>query len=112
MSVNYGIPLKSQFADEEFQLTLRFLIFAAKIRYVLILHPFSHNGHYVDTDCYWEGLISINLNLSTNTFQGKTVVITGSQIPCFETRSDGRDNIINALIFSGRADHVFNMPVF
>ena len=36
MSVNYGIPLKSQFADEEFQLTLRFLIFAAKIRYVLI----------------------------------------------------------------------------
>ena len=32
---------------------------------------------------------------------GKTVVITGSQIPCFETRSDGRDNIIGALIFAG-----------
>ena len=27
-------------------------------------------------------------------------MVTGSQIPCFETRSDGRDNIINALIFA------------
>jgi hypothetical protein len=24
---------------------------------------------------------------------GKTVVVTGSQIPCFETRNDGRDNL-------------------
>ena len=32
---------------------------------------------------------------------GKPVIITGSQIPCFETRSDGRDNFVGALILAG-----------
>merc|ERR1719187_932417 len=32
---------------------------------------------------------------------GKTVIVTGSQIPCFETRNDGLDNIIGALILAG-----------
>jgi len=32
---------------------------------------------------------------------GKTVIVTGSQIPCFETRSDGRDNLVGALILAG-----------
>ena len=32
---------------------------------------------------------------------GKPVIITGSQIPCFETRSDGRDNFLGALILAG-----------
>ena len=27
--------------------------------------------------------------------------MTGSQIPCFETRSDGRDNFVGALILAG-----------
>ena len=45
--------------------------------------------HGTDTLCYTASALSFMLqNL------GKTVVVTGSQIPCFETRSDGRDNII------------------
>ena len=52
--------------------------------------------HGTDTLCYTASALSFMLqNL------GKTVVVTGSQIPCFETRSDGRDNIISALIFAG-----------
>ena len=34
-------------------------------------------------------------------FLGKSVVITGSQIPLFESRSDGRDNFLGALILAG-----------
>lgn len=32
---------------------------------------------------------------------GKTVIITGSQIPIFETRTDGKDNFMGALIIAG-----------
>lgn len=32
---------------------------------------------------------------------GKTVIITGSQIPIFETRTDGKDNFTSALILAG-----------
>ena len=32
---------------------------------------------------------------------GKTVIVTGSQIPIFEIRSDGRDNFLGALIVAG-----------
>ncbi|PNF24025.1 L-asparaginase [Cryptotermes secundus] len=32
---------------------------------------------------------------------GKTVIVTGSQIPVFESRSDGRDNILGALVLAG-----------
>ena len=32
---------------------------------------------------------------------GKTVIITGAQIPIFETRSDGKDNFTSALIIAG-----------
>lgn len=32
---------------------------------------------------------------------GKTVIITGSQIPIFETRTDGKDNLMSALIIAG-----------
>ncbi|KAF7634734.1 hypothetical protein Mgra_00005882 [Meloidogyne graminicola] len=35
---------------------------------------------------------------------GKTVVITGSQIPVGEVRSDGRENMIGALIVAGNLD--------
>ena len=52
--------------------------------------------HGTDTLSYTASALSFMLqNL------GKTVVVTGSQIPCFETRSDGRDNIIGALIIAG-----------
>ncbi|KAL1481904.1 hypothetical protein MTO96_015220 [Rhipicephalus appendiculatus] len=33
------------------------------------------------------------------------VVVTGSQIPVFEPRSDGRDNLLNALIIAGNHVH-------
>lgn len=32
---------------------------------------------------------------------GKSVIITGSQIPIFETRTDGKDNFMSALILAG-----------
>ena len=32
---------------------------------------------------------------------GKPVIVTGSQIPIFEARSDGRDNFLGALIVAG-----------
>ena len=32
---------------------------------------------------------------------GKAVIVTGSQIPIFESRSDGRDNFLGALIAAG-----------
>ena len=32
---------------------------------------------------------------------GKPVIVTGSQIPAFETRSDGRENLVGALIIAG-----------
>lgn len=32
---------------------------------------------------------------------GKTVIITGSQIPIFETRTDGKDNFTSGIILAG-----------
>lgn len=53
--------------------------------------------HGTDTLAYTASALSFMLeNL------GKPVVITGSQIPIFETRSDGRDNFIGAVIIAGR----------
>ncbi|XP_076045663.1 L-asparaginase-like [Oratosquilla oratoria] len=52
--------------------------------------------HGTDTLAYTASALSFMLeNL------GKTVVITGSQIPIFETRSDGRDNFIGSVIMAG-----------
>lgn len=52
--------------------------------------------HGTDTLSYTASALSFMLeNL------GKPVVITGSQIPLFETRSDGRDNFISSLIMAG-----------
>jgi lysophospholipase len=52
--------------------------------------------HGTDTLAYTASALSFMLeNL------GKPVIITGSQIPCFETRSDGRDNLVGALILAG-----------
>ena len=57
--------------------------------------------HGTDTMAYTASALSFMLeNL------GKPVVVTGSQIPAFETRSDGRDNFIGALILAGN----FNIP--
>jgi 60kDa lysophospholipase len=52
--------------------------------------------HGTDTLSYTASALSFMLeNL------GKTVIITGSQIPIFETRSDGKDNFMSALILAG-----------
>ncbi|XP_004535206.1 L-asparaginase [Ceratitis capitata] len=52
--------------------------------------------HGTDTLCYTASALSFMLeNL------GKTVIITGSQIPIFETRTDGKDNFTSALIIAG-----------
>ncbi|XP_003747533.2 L-asparaginase-like [Galendromus occidentalis] len=52
--------------------------------------------HGTDTMSYTASALSFMLeNL------GKSVIITGSQIPLFEPRSDGRENLLNALIIAG-----------
>ncbi|KAL3220539.1 hypothetical protein MRX96_029816 [Rhipicephalus microplus] len=52
--------------------------------------------HGTDTMAYTSSALSFLLeNL------GKSVVVTGSQIPVFEPRSDGRENLLNALIIAG-----------
>jgi lysophospholipase len=52
--------------------------------------------HGTDTLSYTASALSFMLeNL------GKTVIITGSQIPIFETRTDGKDNFLGALIIAG-----------
>lgn len=52
--------------------------------------------HGTDTLSYTASALSFMLeNL------GKTVIITGSQLPIFETRTDGKDNFTSSLIIAG-----------
>ncbi|XP_076360381.1 L-asparaginase 1-like isoform X2 [Tachypleus tridentatus] len=52
--------------------------------------------HGTDTLAYTASALSFMLeNL------GKTVILTGSQIPLFEPRSDGRENFLSSLIIAG-----------
>ncbi|GFO50516.1 L-asparaginase [Plakobranchus ocellatus] len=52
--------------------------------------------HGTDTMAYTASALSFMLeNL------GKPVILTGSQIPIYETRSDGRDNFLGSLIIAG-----------
>uniref|UniRef100_A0A2P2HVG8 asparaginase n=1 Tax=Hirondellea gigas TaxID=1518452 RepID=A0A2P2HVG8_9CRUS len=63
--------------------------------------------HGTDTLAYTASALSFMLeNL------GKPVVITGSQIPLFETRSDGRDNFIGSLIMAGCYSNIPEVTVF
>lgn len=52
--------------------------------------------HGTDTMAFTASALSFMLE-----HLGKPVIVTGSQIPCFETRSDGRDNLVGALILAG-----------
>lgn len=59
-----------------------------------------HDGfvilHGTDTMAYTASALSFMLeNL------GKPVILTGSQLPLFETRNDARENLINALLLAG-----------
>ena len=57
--------------------------------------------HGTDTMAYTASALSFMLENI-----GKPVIVTGSQIPAFETRTDGRDNFIGALILAGN----YNIP--
>lgn len=53
--------------------------------------------HGTDTMAYTAAALSFMLeNLS------KPVILTGSQLPLFETRNDARENLINAILIAGR----------
>src|SRR5205814_8975209 len=59
----------------------------------------NHDGvvilHGTDTMAYSASALSFMLeNLD------KPVILTGSQLPLFETRSDARENLINALLIA------------
>jgi L-asparaginase len=54
--------------------------------------------HGTDTMAYTASALSFMLeNL------GKPVIITGSQLPLFETRNDARENLINAILLAGNS---------
>ncbi|XP_075982929.1 L-asparaginase 1 [Anticarsia gemmatalis] len=57
--------------------------------------------HGTDTLCYTASALSFMFENI-----GKAVVLTGSQIPIFEPRSDGVDNFVSSLIIAGG----FNIP--
>ncbi|EDO48620.1 predicted protein [Nematostella vectensis] len=63
-------------------------------------HYDSYNGfvviHGTDTMAYTASALSFMMeNL------GKTIVLTGSQVPIYEQRNDGRDNLLGALMIAG-----------
>uniref|UniRef100_A0A8C3V2U1 asparaginase n=1 Tax=Catharus ustulatus TaxID=91951 RepID=A0A8C3V2U1_CATUS len=73
----------------------------AKIAKKLEEHYEKYDGfvilHGTDTMAYTASALSFMCeNL------GKTVVLTGSQVPIYELRSDGRDNLLGALLMAGQ----------
>ncbi|NXC43198.1 LPP60 lysophospholipase, partial [Penelope pileata] len=73
----------------------------AKIARKLEEHYEQYDGfvilHGTDTMAYTASALSFMCeNL------GKTVVLTGSQVPIYELRNDGRDNLLGALLFAGQ----------
>ena len=52
--------------------------------------------HGTDTMAYTASALSFMME-----HLGKPVILTGSQIPIFEIRSDGRENLLGALIMAG-----------
>jgi L-asparaginase len=67
----------------------------------ILQHYDEHDGfvilHGTDTMAYTASALSFMLeNL------GKPVILTGAQLPLFETRSDARENLINALLFASQ----------
>lgn len=55
--------------------------------------------HGTDSMAYTASALSFMLeNL------GKSVILTGSQLPLFQTRNDARENLINAMLLAGHCD--------
>ena len=73
--------------------------------WVLIAKDVQDNYEVFDGFVILHGTDTMAFTASALSFMlehlGKPVIVTGSQIPCFETRSDGRDNFVGALILAG-----------
>jgi lysophospholipase len=73
--------------------------------WILIAKDIKRSYKYFDGFVVLHGTDTLAYTASALSFMlehlGKPVIITGSQIPCFETRSDGRDNFVGALIIAG-----------
>jgi 60kDa lysophospholipase len=71
----------------------------------LELSPFQQSYEFFDGFVVLHGTDTLSYTASALSFMlenlGKTVIITGSQIPIFETRTDGKDNLMSALIIAG-----------
>ena len=79
------------------------------------MYSSMHKTKMLQPDCFVfpifsSGTDTLSYTASALSFMlehlGKPVIITGSQIPCFETRSDGRDNFVGDLILAGN----YNIP--
>ncbi|KAL8168898.1 UNVERIFIED_CONTAM: hypothetical protein K2H54_023573, partial [Gekko kuhli] len=73
----------------------------AKIAKCLEAHYKDHDGfvilHGTDTMAYTASALSFMCeNL------GKTIVLTGSQVPIYELRNDGRSNLLGSLLIAGQ----------
>ena len=70
-----------------------------------IAHDIRHNYANFDGFVILHGTDTMAYSASALSFiienLGKPVILTGSQIPIFEIRSDGRDNFLGALIMAG-----------
>ncbi|XP_022330735.1 L-asparaginase-like isoform X2 [Crassostrea virginica] len=70
---------------------------------------YDHYDHY-DGFVVLHGTDTMAYTASALSFMcenlGKTIILTGSQIPIFEVRSDGRDNFLSSLIMAG----LYNIP--
>lgn len=69
------------------------------------LPSLQHSYEFFDGFVILHGTDTLSYTASALSFMlenlGKTVIITGSQIPIFETRTDGKDNFSAALILAG-----------
>uniref|UniRef100_UPI00398F018E 60 kDa lysophospholipase isoform X2 n=1 Tax=Pristiophorus japonicus TaxID=55135 RepID=UPI00398F018E len=72
----------------------------AKIAVDIQTHYQQYNGfvilHGTDTMAYTASALSF---MCEN--QGKTIILTGSQVPIYEMRNDGHDNLLGALLIAG-----------
>ncbi|ELU00495.1 hypothetical protein CAPTEDRAFT_167074 [Capitella teleta] len=73
--------------------------------YALLATDIEKSYHEYDAFVILHGTDTMAFTASALSFMlknlGKPVILTGSQIPIFETRSDGRDNFLGALILAG-----------
>ena len=84
-----------------------FLITLIKIKHLSLI-KFSYiqkSYQFYDGFVILHGTDTLSYTASALSFMfenlGKTVILTGSQIPIFETRTDGKNNFTSALIIAG-----------